>query len=187
MTNDNLWDEANCFTDTDKSTKNIKHGYISITMLCSFVESFLNSILRDCLKCSAELLKTISILNKIEIIYLSYNKDIALIKGRYYYGAVKKCISIRNEMIHYKNNFIGEGTGVPLNARVGGVEIIDFFTKEKLRKLRTDILEFSDQMASDIGLSIYKDIEIFSCDGRDSLVSYIYDTKNPNIDQSRFD
>jgi hypothetical protein len=186
MTNSNLRDECDSFTDTNYLENNIKNGYVVITMLCSFIESFLNTILRDCIECEEELLKSTSIINKYDLIYLYYHKDIKLLKSNDCFGKFKTVNKLRNEMIHYKNNYIGLGTGVPTHAEIKSIKIIEFFKKDNMLNLISSVTALADLIATQLELSICKEIDIFACDGRDGLVSYIYDNEKIDIDETRF-
>lgn len=52
MTNDNMEDDV--FLDEDKLKNNIKNGFIIITQLITFIESYLNTILNTCVEYSGK-------------------------------------------------------------------------------------------------------------------------------------
>ena len=178
MTDSNLSAEIESFLDDKALINNVKQGYVIVTSLHTFAESFLNTILRDCMLCRENLLKGLSIENKLGIICLFYKVDFSILKSDFRYAILTKVTGIRNELIHYKKNYIGDGTGIP-GFSIKKSEIADFFIKH--------VVSFADFVATQLGLKIFNDVGIFSCDGRDSLVSYVYDPIKANIDESSFE
>lgn len=184
MTDDNMEDDV--FLDENKLKNNIKNGFIVITQLITFIESYLNTILNTCIKYTGkDLLKT-SIAEKIEIIFLYYKKDISVIKSLDYWECFRKISKVRNEMIHYKITDIGIGTGIP-NFSVANVEIKSFFTKQNMQESINKIILLGDSIANELNLYTFHNINIFECDGRDGLVNYVYDKNLIEIDESRFE
>ncbi|MBQ9608792.1 MAG: hypothetical protein IJV15_05010 [Lachnospiraceae bacterium] len=57
------------FFDEEKLVNNLKNGFVALTMLNCFVESFVNSIIDSCMKYDEEVLLKCSIEEKIEIIF----------------------------------------------------------------------------------------------------------------------
>ena len=174
MTADNTFDDIDCFLDDDKIENNMKNGFVVITQLNVFIESFLNTILNSCIECnSKELLKT-SIDEKLEIIFLYYGKDLSKIKSMHQWGVFKEIIKVRNEMVHFKKTFIGEGTGIP-DFCVANIQAKIFFTKEYMEKAMSQVIQLGDLIADELGLKVCRNIGIFHCDAKDGLVNYVYD------------
>lgn len=103
---DNLLDEKlNDCLDIDKTILNIKNGFVAITQLVTFIESFLNTIITTCMLNENELFLKMNIEEKLELICMYYKKDSKEIKSKHYWGDFKKMNKIRNELIHYKKRF----------------------------------------------------------------------------------
>ena len=170
MTDDNYEDDI--FIDKDKLINNIKNGFVIITQLNCFIESFLNTIINSCMNYSGESLLKCNIEEKMDIIFMYYNKDWNTIKSQNPWSIYKKTTKVRNEMIHFKKTYIGDGTGIP-NFKIGRQNVANFFTKQNMELLRTGHINLAKIIANKTGLSIYEDGEIFECDGRDGLVNYV--------------
>ncbi len=183
MTDNNYEDDV--FLKMDELTNNIENGFVIITQLSCFFESFLNTIINTCIDYNGELLLKCSVEEKIELIFMHYKKDWAVIKGQNSWSIYKKTTRVRNEMIHFKKTYIGDGSGIP-NFKLGGQWVADFFTKKNMTEMRNGYLRLTELIVASLGLCIFKDIDIFECDGRDGLVNYVYDEKNINIDESRY-
>ena len=50
---------------------------------------------------------------------MHYQKDWQIVKGQNTWAVYKKTTRVRNEMIHYKKTYIGDGSGIP-NFEIGG-------------------------------------------------------------------
>lgn len=183
MTDDNMEDDV--FLDELKLKNNVKNGFIVITQLNTFIESFLNTILNNCIGYNQkELLKT-SVDEKLEIIFLYYKKDLTTIKAQHTWERYRKILKVRNEMIHFKKTYIGDGNGIP-NFSIANIEAKTFFTKSYMEDSISQIILLGDKIATELGLSIFHNINVFECDGRDGLVNYVYDGSITDIDESRF-
>lgn len=178
MTDNNYEDDV--FLKMDELTNNIENGFVIITQLSCFFESFLNTIINACIDYNGELLLKCSVEEKIELIFMHYKKDWAVIKGQNSWSIYKKT-RVRNEMIHFKKTYIGDGSGIP-NFKLGGQWVADFFTKKNMTEMSNGYLRLTELIAASLGLFIFKDIDIFE----DGLVNYVYDEKTINIDESRY-
>lgn len=183
MTDNNYGDDV--FLKMDELTNNIENGFVIITQLSCFFESFLNTIINACIDYNGELLLKCSIEEKIDLIFMHYKKDWDVVKGQNPWSIYKKTTRVRNEMIHFKKTYIGDGSGIP-NFKLGGQWVADFFTKKNMAEMRNGYLRLTELIVASLGLCISKDIDIFECDGRDELVNYVYDEKTINIDESRY-
>lgn len=154
---------------------NLEHGWIVVVMLINYIESLINTILRDCVQYKGEKLMKSSLEDKLEIIHMFYKKDIQILKGNNLWNIFKTVTRIRNELIHYKNNFIGDsGVGIT-NVVIGKTSLVEIFTKEKMNEISNNFLEFSKLLVYNLGLNINENAYLFDCDGRDNLVSYVYE------------
>lgn len=183
MTNNNYEDDV--FLKMDELTNNIENGFVIITQLSCFFESFLNTIINACIDYNGELLLKCSVEEKVELVFMHYKKDWDVIKGQNSWSIYKKTTRVRNEMIHFKKTYIGDGSGIP-NFKLGGQWVADFFTKKNMTEMRNGYLRLTELIVASLGLCIFKDIDIFECDGRDGLVNYVYNEKTINIDESRY-
>lgn len=182
MTDDNLWDDI--FLDDNKLYNNIKNGFVVITQLITFIESFLNTILNNCIGYDDEKLLRVSIEEKLEIIFLYYKKDLSEIKSLYQWCVFGKVKKVRNEMVHFKKTYIGDGTGIP-QFSIANHEVQEFFTKTNMEQIINQIIQLGDLVAEKLELDTFHDIDIFACDGRDGLVNYVFDPKIIDISESR--
>ena len=95
MTNSNHVDDNKNFCDIDKLQNNLKNGWIVAVSMCNYLESFLNTILRDCIQYDKEIFMKLSIETKVEIVYF------------YYKGAVRAVGAIaRTNVIIEIDNYI---------------------------------------------------------------------------------
>lgn len=184
MTNDNMLYDV--FLDEIKLINNVKNGFIIITQLNVFVESFVNTILNKCIGYNKEQLLKTSVDEKLEIIFLYYKKDFSIIKSQHMWEKYKKILKVRNEMIHYKKTYIGDGTGIP-NFSITNIEVKEFFTKRYMEQAISEIILLGDKIAKNLDLNVFHNIDIFECDGRDGLVNYVYDKNITDIDETRFE
>jgi hypothetical protein len=127
-------------------------------------------------KCSTE--------EKMDIIFLYYKKNWSSIKAQHPWEMYRKTTKIRNEMIHFKKTFIGDGSDIP-DFSIAGIRIKDFFTKDNMRKAIQQYIQLGDIIACELGLETHHDINVFECDGRDLLVNYVYESMADYIDESR--
>lgn len=184
MTDDNY--EFETFLDINKLTNNIKNGFVIITQLNCFIESFLNTIISSCMNYNGEALLKCNIEEKMDLIFMYYKKGWDVIRGQNPWSMYKKTTKVRNEMIHFKKTYIGDGTGIP-DFQIGGQYVAKFFTKRNMNLLRDEHIKLAELITEAIGLSIYNEGNIFECDGRDGLVNYVYDKNIINVDESRFE
>lgn len=171
MTDDNMYDDL--WLDDNKLSNNLKNGFIIITQLITFFESFLNSILIDCIGYSGEKLLKCSNDEKIEIIFMHYKKQFNNIKSSHLWENHIKNNRIRNELIHFKEINIGDGGMLP-DFYICKVSVKDFFIKSNITNIIKKYVELVELISSTLGLKIYHDVEIFACDGKSDEVKYVY-------------
>lgn len=184
MTDDNY--EFETFLSIDKLTNNMKNGFVIITQLSCFIESFLNTIINSCMDYNGESLLKCNIEEKMDLVFLYYKKKWSNIKGQNPWAIYKKTTRVRNEMIHFKRTYIGDGTGIP-DFEIGGQKVSEFFTQPNMKLLTEKHIELAKLIADALELSIYEEGNIFECDGRDGLVNYVYDKNMIDVDETRFE
>lgn len=88
MTNDNY--ENDCCLDMQKIINNIENGFVIITQLSCYFESFLNTIINACMNYDGEVLLKCSVEEKIDFIFMHYQKDWQIVKGQNPWAVYKK-------------------------------------------------------------------------------------------------
>lgn len=171
MTDDNIKDDVSL--ENDKLLNNIKNGFVVITQLSTFMESFFNTILNSCIGYEDETLLKCSIDEKIAIIFMHYNKTFDIIKSQNPWQIFRSTTKVRNEMIHFKKTYIGDGSDIP-NFTIANTSVRDFFTKSNMENTLNKHIALSMLIATELGLKIASDVDIFSCDGCGDIVNYVY-------------
>ena len=174
MTNNNYIEDDDVFLDEEKLINNIENGFITLTHLNCYIESYLNTIINCCMNYRGERLLKTNIEDKIEYIYLYYKKDIQLLKSLHCWEIFKIGTRVRNEMIHYKISSIGMGTGIPV-FEIGKQSVDTYFTIDNMIKIYNGFIELSEVIAEHLDLIIIKNINIFGCDGATIVNRYVYD------------
>ena len=180
------YDADDCFLDMESLIPNIENGFVAITQLSCYFESFLNTIISTCMHYDGEVLLKCSVEEKLDLIFMHYQRDWKSLKGQAPWEIYRKATRVRNEMIHYKKTYIGEGTGIP-DFKLGGQSAAEFFTQKSMKAVYDGYLKLSESIAAALGLTIFAEIGIFACDGRDGLVNYVYDVRETAVDPSRFE
>lgn len=183
MTNDNYANEESlCYK---KLINNMENGFVIITQLNCFFESFINTIVNICMGCSSDEFLKSNINKKIDEISSFYKKDFSNIKNKPFWETYRTTTKVRNEMIHYKKQYVGHSGEIP-NFEIGKQQIGEFFTKKTMEKIMSDYQQLAKAIADTVGLKIFDKIDVIECDGRDGLVNYVYCDDNITIDESRF-
>lgn len=184
MTDNNFYD--NIFLDNEKLINNIKNGFVIITQVSCFFESFLNTIIDTCIEYRGETLLKCSIEEKIEIIFMHYKKDWSLIKGKHFWETYTRAKRVRNEMIHFKEMFLGQAGHTP-DFKIGGQRVSKFFTISNMGIIIDHCIKLGDEIGAILGLKINHNTGIIVCDAKDTLVNYVYDPKMINFDENDLD
>ena len=172
MTNDNMEDDI--WLNKETLENNIKNGFIIVTQLITFIDSFLNTILSNCMQCNKLNILRKNIDEKINIIFSYYKKDFSPIKEQDCWQGFDKIRSIRNNLIHYKKTNIGMGTGIP-DFSFSKIESSILFTFTYMEQFINHTVTLSELIANTLNLEIYKDASIFACDAKGDNVKYVYD------------
>lgn len=184
MTNNNYEDDV--FLDSRNLLINLENGFVALTQLNCYFESFLNTIINSCMHYDGEIILKCSIEEKLEIIFMHYERSYARIKSLHCWELYRTATSVRNEMIHFKKTYIGEGSWIP-NFKLGKVFVAEYFTKDNIMKTYEGYVYLCHEIANVLGLEIFDKVDVFECDGRDGLTNYVFDVKYTNIDETRFE
>ena len=177
MTNSNYREVDNCIrTDSgDEFITNLKWGTTAVVMICCYVESSINTLLRDFLHFSpdGELIKS-SIETKLEVIFSNKPDQFRLIKGDNCWDKFKRAVSVRNQLIHYKNNSANIcSSWPPIESWKIGSEILgDSFTKDRLQDTFAESKRLVGLIADALNLSTNPDCHILGCDASFGAPSY---------------
>lgn len=184
MTNNNYEDDV--FLDSKNLLINLENGFVALTQLNCYFESFLNTIINSCMNYDGEIILKCSIEEKLEIIFMHYEKNYASIKSLHCWELHRTATNVRNEMIHFKKTYIGQGSWIP-NFKLGKVFVAEYFTKDNIMKTYEGYVSLCHEIAQVLGLKIFDKVDVFECDGRDGLTNYVFDAKYTNVDESRFE
>lgn len=162
MTNNNMEDDLWC--NKDALEKNLKNGWTATTSLCTYIESFLNSILRDCIGSNDKLRD--DIVNKLNFIFEYYDKDVQKIKSIDCWEKYITLTKVRNELIHFKNNDLGYSGSIPSNWElVKKINIVPLFIKKEMEMYMHKFVLLAHKIADELNLQINEDVDAFSSDG----------------------
>ncbi len=181
MTNENSYDGILL---EEELLLNIKYGFIVVTHLMTFLESFLNTILNRSLGINDESVLSKNIEKKLEFLCCVYKKEITAIYRIPEYRTYKRIRKVRNEMIHYKRSYVGESIQLP-RIKFGNSYADTVFTQKEMKRCIGDFVKLADEIANVFGLKTFHNIPIIASDGRDELVNYVYDPKSVDIDPNR--
>lgn len=175
---DSNYEQIDNYIKTDNGDEfiaNLKWGTMAVIMICSYVESSTNSLLRDYLDYppDGEVLKS-SIETKLEIIFSDNQDRLKGIKGDNCWDRYKRTVSVRNHLIHYKNNSTGRCSSWPLidSWRIGREILGDYFTRSSIQDAFSAAKRLVCLIAESIDVSINPDCHIIGCDARFGAPSY---------------
>jgi hypothetical protein len=172
MSNCNYCEDSPDTIDNVAFKKNLKYGFIIVVMLSVFVESAVNSVLSDIIHYKNERLIKCSVEEKFDIIYLLYNKDIKPLRADNNFAKYKEMNRIRNELIHFKFNYIGHSSCIP-NIIVGNISLAKFFVKSKMCEYISCVNKFIEFLGEDLKLNINMKCDVFGCDGAENYYKFI--------------
>ena len=177
MTDDNFYSDLPGFINQDEFLNNFKYGYVSILMLESYIESSLNTIIRDVIKCTSNKNLKLNIYDKITYIYTNFKISTTDLFNSKEYIDFLLAKNIRNDLIHYKFNSLGIGSAIPVGANninaIGKYELYNYFTKTNMTYVKESIKKFLYLIANDLNLRINTSSLAIVSDGKDPYNSYI--------------
>lgn len=163
MTNNNVDKYDDPFCNRDDFGNNIKHGFVAITMLTSFVESVLNDIIREFISSSSKKHLNLPFYNKIRFISDNFNVDQNKLEDEKCYLAYDEMRKLRNALIHYKG-VVAYAGGIP-PFEIVGVDLSDYFIKSNMMDVYNNVISFVRLYIEKCDLLINDEIDLFSCDG----------------------
>ncbi len=172
MTNDNSEDGDDIYLDEKVFLNNIENGFVVITQLNCYIESFLNAIINSCIGYTEEALLKCNHQEKIDIIFLHYSKDFSAIKSKKCWESYRTTTKVRNEMIHFKKPYIGHSSHL-MNFKLGGKHAGDFFTKDNIQRLLDDHILLAKEIAKAVDLIICDEVDVFTNQGSGEETNYI--------------
>ncbi len=153
--------------DDQALINNLSLGFVAITMLNCYYESFLNSILRDHLGFSANgsVLKG-SEGEKLEIIFNGNESALERIKADVDWRDAHRIFKLRNHLVHFKNNVSADYSSYPPidSWKVGGETLGDFFRKSKMETGLAAVQQLVANIASALGLVLGDSNDPIICD-----------------------
>ena len=118
-----------------------------------------------------------STFKKIEYICKQFNVDFSTIDNTNEANTMRKAMDLRNDITHYKNNVLGEGTFVTADAKIpmGLTQepMAAEFTKSKMQEYYDNTIDLIKLICSQFGYRMNKDCRIIDCDGRDDAYEFI--------------
>lgn len=177
MTNNNFYSDLHGFINQEEFLNNLKYGYVSISMLESYIESALNTLIRDVIKCTSNKKLKLNIHDKIIYIYTYFRISTTNLFNSKEYNTFYLLKGIRNDLIHYKFNSLGMGSAIPVGANtvnaVGKYELYNYFTKTNMTYVRKSIEDFLNIIASDLNLKVNTSSLAIVADGKEPYTPYI--------------
>lgn len=178
LSSEEAWPYAH---DEEALKNNLSAGFIAVTMLHCYYESFLNTILRDFLGYNPEG----SVIKggeaaKLEIIFNGNEDKLIRIKNEAYWRDAHRILKLRNHLIHYKNNMSDEYSSYPpiKSWEIGNEILNDFFLKAEVEKCSNAIKLLVSDIAHVMNLEVGKETDPIICD-------YPYIMRSVQLDEER--
>lgn len=156
---------------------NIVHGIVACVMTANLLETAINTIIGKQLERGEKTGLRNRIDEKIDIICETYGVKKATVKGTQAYQKIRELIRVRNDLTHYKSNFIGDGSGLSQYASlpmgVSGCLVIDIFTKQWMQNHYENALLFLKRLCEDCSLQFVPDCNVIGCDGASMKFEFI--------------
>lgn len=192
------------FLDHSKIEHNFKYGFIAMTAIVNFVESFLNTIIRDCIYAKSSMgakgytgdeesidtedrdkkLKQ-NISKKIDFICNYYGIEKSLIKGGKEFFEFCTLSKIRNDLVHYKIKWKCEGISISDFSLLENKTFKKFFSKNSVSNELKNAKELCEKIVILSKLTMNRSAQFIECNGRDGLTSCVFDSSKILIDPTR--
>ncbi|MGL4912177.1 MAG: hypothetical protein ACRC3Y_07055 [Romboutsia sp.] len=173
MTESNFIDDENLFLDHEKFENNIKNGIVIVTMLKTYLDTSISYI------CNNRNIKIKqNIFQTIKELYKENESELLDIEEKTEYKLFEEMNNIRNNFIHFKNNYLGDSTGIPLKGNgnsnfISGKELYKYFIKSKMNEVINGIQKLIKDIAEQFGFVVNNECRGFMSDGKDGKVSYL--------------
>jgi hypothetical protein len=146
---------------------NLASGFIAVTMIHCYYESFLNTVLRDYFGFSADgsLIRG-GENEKLEVIFNGNEDMLEKIKASSIWRDAHRVFKLRNHLIHYKSNMALEFSSYPPihSWKIGNEILGEFFVKSELEKCSVAVQQLAKEIASALGLALGKEGDPIICD-----------------------
>lgn len=153
----------------DEFIANLKHGFISVVMIICYVESSINSLLRDYsgYRPDGKLIES-SIETKLEVLFAKRDEKLRQIRADCCWRDFNRIRKVRNQLIHYKNNTSGVYSSWPPidQWEIGGGILGDFFTRDVILRYWERACQLIQKIVEALDLKLNPDRQIIGCDAR---------------------
>ena len=192
------------FLDHSRIEDNFRYGFIAITAIVNFVESFLNTIIRDCIYSKSSIGSKVytgnvesididdrdkklrqNITKKIDFICKYYEVERSSIKDSKEFLRFSELNEIRNNLVHYKIKWECEGISISDFILPKNKTFKNFFQKESLNNELGNAKELCEKIAISSKLTMNRSAQVIECNGRDGLTSCVFDSNKILIDPTK--
>ena len=84
--------------------------------------------------------------------------------------------SIRNDMIHYKYNYIGDGNSIPASVNsknpISKRNLQEYFTKSNMMKVKKNTIDFLQLICNELNIQI-NNVKILESDAKGTPYHYL--------------
>lgn len=155
--------DLSVFLCLDTFSKSIENGFVIVISLNIYIECAMNTVIRNIINCHEDFFLRKNLLDKIQLLYFLRNKNFEELKNHHTYAYYRANNQIRNELVHFKDNFLSPG--IPSDYSIGKYSISELFTKPKMQTHISHIYEFVEKIYSDLGLIINPKISTINATG----------------------
>ena len=181
MSNNNVTDIGNDEKDilNEEMINNLHYGAIACVFMTTLYETALNTIISKRLECMDEDILKASHNMKLHMICFECHIAYSDLISDNSYSIIKEISKVRNDIVHYKTNYINEGSWIHPTATfsMGSSKksIADIFTKDSMQHYFDGVMQFLNLICNKCGFQLNDKCEVFDCDGRDSNYEFICD------------
>lgn len=138
---------------------NYQNGFISLVMLSCYFDSCINSLLRDLR--GIEVTDRIYKANKyvrLDALFKDNVDELGRIKSTADWMQAQKAFSMRNSLVHYRNNYPNSVSYLPISSwKIEGEIVGEFFTGEQMQRCSNSIKAVVAEIAQVFELSMTPD------------------------------
>ena len=162
--------------DENALINNLRNGFIACILTTCYVESCLNTLLRDTLGFSP----TGKIIRgndeaKLEIIFKGNEDAFSAMKADECWRSYYRIKKMRNALVHYKNNCANSASSYPplFSWKIGGELISEFFTKKNIELCISGVERFILAIANQYDMTISPYVKPLTSNGQLGSCSYL--------------